>query len=447
MKAMKTIAIALVSMFPLGCGDNDPGQPEPDDPDVVEITMTAYSAAALAANGGMQHVAFVAYQDGDGPWQAMSGEAGVYKAKIQSRKYGIAVGCAPFQRGDGSVPGSNVSFYHATVDEITTQQDFGCYQLLRPYRVTGTVVGDPVPEGIVVAGRDAFASPDLDNRFAFDTRSYRTPIFGYSEMATFRPTGIVRVDSVDPTAGAPVQLDFSKGVDPIPQSLTLPSGFVPTTIFSSLRVAGDIFLFMRDRTVITSYLAPPASLLRGGDLIRVNVGAGGAPTLSSAVYLAAPGPVSLTFATPFPGGAPTVSAGTDLRPIIAFSVGGHGFPIVDYQFSAVTSDGQSAAAVVVSLSLGWLGGDGPVTYQVPDLSQIPGWSPVFALQPRSEISWSMVRLELTTRNLDVSRKEMRTSYLGSSGSYCGNRIIEPAFEQCDPPDATTCSNTCQTRAP
>lgn len=52
--------------------------------------------------------------------------------------------------------------------------------------------------------------------------------------------------------------------------------------------------------------------------------------------------------------------------------------------------------------------------------------------------------EYTTRAFDPSRRFMDTTYAGTVGSYCGNGVVEPEFEQCEPPNTATCSATCQT---
>jgi cysteine-rich repeat protein len=124
----------------------------------------------------------------------------------------------------------------------------------------------------------------------------------------------------------------------------------------------------------------------------------------------------------------------------------HELPIVDYALSAITDDAQRESSIRIQMSRGWIGAGVAVTYRAPDFTTFPGWDASMALKPRAAVQWRVSRDEVSTREFVVGRRFQNTEYSGMVGSYCGNGTVEPAYEQCDPPNGTTCSATCQTQA-
>src|SRR6185503_10071972 len=68
--------------------------PLPDTPDNgTAITIRTFPGVVPSPTGVTENATFIAFQDGDQPWVALTGDAGVYHVTATAQRYSVAVGC------------------------------------------------------------------------------------------------------------------------------------------------------------------------------------------------------------------------------------------------------------------------------------------------------------------------------------------------------------------
>jgi hypothetical protein len=449
---MNKFFVGAALIFAVACSDDNPGGdgPDggPDGPDGpgmgTEIAMTVVPAG----KAGVNHVVFAAYQDGEGLWQPMAATNGVYKARVQNGRYGIAFACAPFSRFFGANPEASIIIRHWTTGEKTDHTDEQCFEVDRPNTLAGTVTGDAALVFRAVEAPRGYGRVDsADYSYSLKVPAGKTDVFASGEGSLRTQLKLVRLRDVDPTTDSPLVIDLDAGVSPVIEAVTTPPG--PTvSIGTALRTkdgAFALFLNMPQGEPFNVYRAAPSSLLRDGDLIRVRARTSDVSfSETSFAYLGAPAPVSLSFAPSFPSAAPAVVQGARVSLTFGFTPVTPTLPNVDYSVSAATIDDDGGFLQQTTFSRGWVGTASSIAYSFPDFSSIPGWLSVMAIQPRKKIFWRVSKLEYNTEQYVAGRLFRATEHFGEVGEYCGNTRVEPVFEQCDPPNGTTCSETCQT---
>jgi hypothetical protein len=438
---MKKLILSAALITAMGCSDDGPGEPDARL-DGTEISMTLSSAGKV----GKAHVAFVAYQDGDGAWQAMTGTKGVYKARVQSGRYGIAIGCTSFRRFHGGPLTPSIEIQHWAIAEKTSLTDEGCFEVARPRTITGTIIGNSALTTKTVEALDSAGDPVSNNYYSINLPAGKTDVFALGDNFVHDVTKLVRLRDVDPVTASPLAINLDAGVSPVTTPVTVPPG--SNLIESVLRTKEGAFRW-NWKTVQQpyAYYAPPSSMLREGDLIRV---IGHRYTYEfverSSVYLDAPAPIALVFAPLFQSSAPKVMQGSNVSLTFEFTPVAPVLAISSYTVTANAGviDETGPCLHRATFSSGWIGSITPVSYSFPDLSSIRGWVRSMVIKPRKQIPWEVERSETNTEQYVAGRLLRTQSYIGVTGEYCGNNRIEPAFEQCDPPNGTTCSAACQT---
>jgi hypothetical protein len=122
-------AVGAAGTGPIDAGDSDGGATG-----VVptEVTATIYELVPVTPP-------WVAYQDGDGAWQRLTGDDGVFKFQVKDQRYGIAVACD--ELGER---GQSVKILHATVAETVAPRMDCAVDAANPTdSVSGTVRGVP----------------------------------------------------------------------------------------------------------------------------------------------------------------------------------------------------------------------------------------------------------------------------------------------------------------
>lgn len=99
-------AVALAPLFLAACAS-----PPVLYPTTVTLETRLYRA------GAPQNLPWVAYQDGDGPWQALNGQGGryVFSVRDPGGRYALAVACA-----NPALQNARVRTVHATLRELST---------------------------------------------------------------------------------------------------------------------------------------------------------------------------------------------------------------------------------------------------------------------------------------------------------------------------------------
>lgn len=401
-------ALAVLAVGCVGASDptelvpDPPADPLADPPAAAgtEIVFTAYPADVLARDGGSTDVGFVAIQDGDGPWQVVTGQNGVYKARVQNKRYGVAVACKGHRQGSSSSTYSGVDVMLTTTDESTALNSYSCYTPAAPKVVTGSVTGETGTDlAEVQVSSFERLQPAETRTFSFHAPTRRLSVFGITRpvgSSSSSPSRVVRAPDVDTAVTSSVNVDFSQSMELATQPLTLATR--PGTVTVSSGVYSNNDFYVQARGTATSYRVVPASMLNAGDLIRVSA----THTTDdlgweiSNLFLAQPAPASIGFGQPLTAAAPSFPAGAQRLPVFSFTAGGATLANVSYDAVASTSTETQERSLHVSLSRGWLGGDRAVSYSFPDLSGIAGWQDSMALHP-GEVSWTVARGERSAR--------------------------------------------------
>lgn len=405
----KVFAVSSLLAALAGC----PKDPTPG----TEITLRLIPQSGLA--GGALKVAFVAYQDGNGAWQRMPGSDGSYRAVVLDERYGVAVGCLPQEFEPGTSPYNTLSIQHLTIDESTEVEDLSCYTATSTRgEVNGTATGLQADErGVIQSGSFDFAQVDSSGAFTLSAEMGTHPLFGLAYVPPAPMTAPVRVvrgaDLTIPATG-PISVDFSGAVAPVSYPVTWPAGVTDVLGVTSTvrRGAYSIAARMRGPSDGTSYNTVPASMLQAGETIRVTAIAPQDVDSSrlSILYLGAPGPLTVELAEPISPPAPTIPATGRRLAHFEFPAPGSSYPIIDHRFDINTYSDTTSATHYVTLSRGWVGSRA-VSYDMPDLSGIPGYVDTLDLQP-GEATWTLSRDEVNTREFVAGRKVLTYSKSG-----------------------------------
>lgn len=413
---LKRLDVLFAALIAAGCGDVTMMSPDGAIPDTEsppqEITVTTYSPESYALNGGAVRVNLVAYQDGDGEWQAMSGANGVYKASVRSKRYGVAVACTPHPYYADAIQHAFVRVQHTTIDETTAIEEQVCFDPGRPRTIAITVIGD-VGTGSALIESASFTTIQAPGSISMSAPAGRFPVFGLTlPGGTSRlPVKVVRAQDVDTSIHSPVLVDLAQAVAPVSYPLTLPPELPSVSVTSYLR--NDQGLFARMPASAAAYYTVPAEMFHAEDLLRVSAFTSESETSSrtSVRYLAKAGPLQVDFGAPIAAAPPTFSRGAQLLPTFSFTTGRTSLPIVSYFLSAKAMTDTAEVTLDASVSSGWLAGATEVTYAYPDLSALKGWLGGMAL-PGGPVSWRVDRIENTTLDFVSGRTYFRATAQG-----------------------------------
>lgn len=354
----------------------------------------------------------VAFQDGDGPWIALTGTGGVYQASPGSPRYGVAVGCVSNSRSD-------VHLYYRSLSDPRELLATGCVSPVDTTHVSIDLRGVQGGERaeVWVGGSEAFASADgaigldvlkapadvfarsyvLSNSTptpgatnnvrayrgkALDPQSTPSLQIDLASSATaleFHPLTIVDPESPKPTASVVRSLLFTRGSQtnwPLHSSGTVQPGMAPpdryATLDAAMRQPDDIsgILVTADAAIDINATVGYSRIVRRSfkDPVAQSV------TLPDLVAVQAP-VVART-------GTPWLTA---TIPIVPSRLG-----LITYEASfAGTVAGPDDRGWTVAISAGWAAGQSSVTISLPDLSNLPGWRPEMALDPAAYDGWNI----------------------------------------------------------
>lgn len=387
-------ALVASALLLVGCGGDDVGPGALPFEGGHELSFTVVPTAELAANGGTVHVAFVAYQDGDGPWLPMAQDGERYRAIIESDTFGVALGCAPHVLPGTALTAAFVRVQHAAVTDGTSLSDFSCVELLRPKRLSGTATGLPTPTSIFRLGTGEGVTNANVRADGFSVNVYSAPtdVIGYYDGGSPAASKVVRLSKVDPNQAGPLALDFSAAPALVTHPVTSSTNGVPLLVSSHLRTAaGGRFLQLWAPQNQLSYATVPKALLAPGDLIRVGItasSAGGSD--ESFVYLAEPAATALDLGPVVASASPLLEGG---RATFSFFLPDDRLAFVDHKLTISARVGNALSWQTSTVTQGWLETTGAKRYQLPDLSGLPGWTAEMKLPTGVPVTWETVRHE------------------------------------------------------
>lgn len=398
-----------------------------------ELTISLFKHLPFT-DGDTGTAAFVAVQDGDGPWTAVTAEQGVYHAHLAADRYGVAIGC---RIGDSS---SVEVFQRAAADglDVRTRSCAG-----EPVQLDVSVHNVPPGSFAYVSTAGQSVSGDGNATYSFRIQPGPTDLFASLTDGTGIISKLVRVPMFDAASMPTVEIDFSRdGAAPdarelvvalaedaqaqVETSVILPTGAYPLSGGAPLGAP-------------STYQTLPAALQHADDLFDITVTAG---ARAAAITSKAPGALAFQLPADVAAPAPTMALTPALHPVFSFDPGVIDLPIRTYQLHARTSSAPDDVfrEWSVELSSAWIPVTSPVTYEFPDLSAVAGFSPDFVLFS-GPLRWAVRRVETSAAAAVDGRITRSASRAGTIAEYCGDHVVQPP-ETCDPPDGTTCSDTC-----
>jgi hypothetical protein len=422
--------------------------------------------------GDTANARLVAIQDGDGAFETVHGENGIYDVRVSNERFGVVIGC----KFDAA---SLVTVIHQTVDDGTVIQASACEGPVLPLAITGTVRGVSAGDNVSLRTDDAATRLTTDAAFVLAARAGKNDLFAIMmDAATNRVVKLTRTPGLDPTSTDPLSIDFtSQGVplEDVPLRLLLPSGETPVVNTSILTPTSSYPLnrFGMSPAGAPSYQMLPSALRQPDDLALVEVRS----SFGTSSVVTTGDPAEVEFPAPYDVPPPVLLEEPYVRPVFKVAVTAGGLPLVTYHPYAFTDSVDGQTEVVhdweIYISAKWAGGTDVLTYVLPDLSGLSDFGLDLALQPGQAIAAGVNRDELSST--EIAAGQLRRSSESTQtflGAFCGNGIVDPGedcdtgavdsfdcdsdctfnvcgdghvnslTERCDPPNGTTCSATC-----
>lgn len=345
-------------------------------------------------NGQTANAAVAAVQDGDGPWQVITGTGGTYTFAVASGRYGLAVVC------DRTTPTVGIPFnevfvrYYATTDASELSVFSDCLAKAPiTVGVSGTTLGTQTTDTISVSS-SVGGSEGPPGNWSIQAIAGAGILLG-RRLTNNRPIGIL-FNQVTFAAGATFTLDFTKQIFPTEVSMTPdPSDSNPLVSTTYFDEAGNEFIIDEPSNPVTTYrVLPPDKIGNGISVLsEINITNN---TASRSVEIAFKTPTARTITQPqtFAPTSPPHLATSTPYPTYAVTL-----PRTDHPLSYSVSYGGTMPGTqngltswVMTYSAGWLAASGKAdaefASQLPDLSKLAGWKPSYVL-PATKVSWSV----------------------------------------------------------
>ena len=343
---------------------------------------------------------WVAFRDGDGAWTretpSVAGATTTFRHSFTSNRAAIA-SLTPLLDGEFSV----LRVLYGAPDELSSDGDTtsadcltGDFKSLR-----GSVAGIATTEAAFiaigpVARTGVVPREGLD--FTIDgVAAGPQDLLAVRTAQAAPPRLIIRRDLDLPNGSVVPTLDFASGeaFDMVTATLTIANlggDGNPVVDFSVLTTPhGEFFLPIAasGNGSRQPYLAIPANKLLAGDLERLHVSANGTSSRAADLYFRAPTDRTVTLGSQIE--APTISviAGGPAPRLRAHYVAQADYDKVS---SIVYNQPTSTGFVAVSMTPAFAALTGGYDLDVPDLTSVPGFDPVWALQV-GVINWTATR--------------------------------------------------------
>jgi hypothetical protein len=361
------------------------------------VTLTDLTPA------GGSPLLWVAFNDGDGPWQAVDRVGSAYSFSVKSGRYGLVFVC--------QVPpgGAGAEVVHATAAELPALTiDCGAPPPMTIHEVSGKISGLPAGASVSLQGghgTESFEQTPIDPPATAYQTSLPADTYDLAGIAYLdgRPTQLVLRRDVVVDADVVLDLDFAQGLALADQPLT----FTADSAGAPGLAAWVNLLTRRARLAwidqsgqpLTGYPAVPAGALASGDMLALDVSstAGQLPAFSARGVMLAlrkPRPVEITLPPAFSAQL-SLPPGDSPRPAASFTPYPHA---LYYQLIASQFTANRSVQWLCIFTAAWLGGE--ASYQMPDLGGAPGYRPEFGLQPQVDMD---LEADAVTSSRDVSR--------------------------------------------
>ncbi len=354
------LAIGLLG----GCGNGTSATPAPD---VAELRVYDSQTRAL------QNTEWVAFQDGDGGWQALAPSVtGVYRHAVTDagRRYAFAlvhvIGSGTGQQVDRRIlcgtTGEIDPWYAAVWHDPAAGG----------YTISGTLRGGVAGQQYSIASGGSSANGIFTGATA-DFQLSNIPEGVIDLLATLSPVGDGMPSKMvlrrNQTLGSDLatDIDFASASAPATYTITLPGAAPYASVsFTTAHGCSGIMATAHNASTIT-YAAPPTA---AGDYFTCYTE--GNRYSSKQVFTTA-GNKSFALNTTLPGPA-SISTADVLHPSVVWTA----YPGASlYQVDADVLTATRDDAWTVLLTPGWL--HGASAYTLPDFRALSGWDPAWAL--------------------------------------------------------------------
>jgi hypothetical protein len=338
-----------------------------------------------------QNLAFVAAQDGDGEWQALQGNDGVYAFDSQGR-FGWAYQC------DDPTWGPYIEIIHATTIDFVEVSRRCSPNLPSTTRVHFNVIGLDATH-VVDVSISNYGASGFGASFEVDIPSGTWTVVAARRTSSYPGTSdrvIVRPDVAVQGAETTITLDFtSEGENTVERQVTITNASADEIVYlyNVPQIAGTSALPLSHDEAETVPTVP-AALLAGDGRNVVELLALGQNTPSIrqvTVSATTPDDQEHSFLGLFPITATVVS-----QTPVQVSFGFDAQPNAKrYGFSVVQQSGDAYVSWGASISAGWLAGAPQADYTMPDLSDVPGWDPAWGVTSGIDLGWRGAVIEGT----------------------------------------------------
>jgi hypothetical protein len=337
------------------------------------LTITTYQAS------GPINAKLVAVQDGDGPWTALTGTAGVYTATVHGDRYGVLTSCV-------SGLYSGPSIWYAAVSDGTALYfddcaDPGPAAAGISGAVTGAATGDAA--SVLDAYFDQADVPAGMTAYTLSTFVGAERLIA-EDLVNMRPVKLATVDATVADA-ATVNFDLSTGFAPVTHALS-GNGIAAANL--GYRDAHGIAIIDRAASPFDTFRAIPADKL-GSGLNRLLVGdANGSSVIR---YFKDPVDQQVTLPAP-PQLAQQPTATKTPYPAVHFIVPVQAGTIYDLSFSTTNNSTMNTRGFSIEMTPAWIVktyAGGSIDYSAPDLSSLAGWTTDFQPEAGIALDWSV----------------------------------------------------------
>ena len=336
-------------------------------------------------NGQVASTDLVAYQDGDGPWQVVAGNAGVYQLPVTSGRYGLLAAC--LRASDGA---SFVTLGYFAVSDGTARfgLNFCTFPQIPTVTISGTVSAVPMGEQVSIS--DGFSSSlGPAANWTMPALAGAGTLIGM-RATNQRPTGML-LQRVNFAQGATFNLDFTGMFFPAESDLTLdPTGGTPFMSTSYYDETGGQHQIDLATAAVTKYRVVPAD--RVGNGISLLYAQGSSTGTSRSIQRAFKSPVAQTMTLPpaFLLASPPRVAATTPYGIVEITLprrAGASHYTVEY----LGYDSNNKLHIWdLTYSEAWARGTqgANLVSRLPDFSAVPGWKPSFGFPTTGTLSWT-----------------------------------------------------------
>ncbi len=362
----------------------------------LEVPRVAFFSVVTYRGQDPGNFAYLAYQDGDGPWAAVPGNQGLYRLPVSdpAGRFGVLLG--DVCQGEGASSWISNGFFSSLAEVQLLQALVFCNPQPGPPPVTfdlsGLLAGTAGRSVLVSANSGLWSFPAGTGDFALKLLKGGSDLIAatYPSTRDYIPARIIVERGRDVQAAATRDFDFAaQGADtgaplPIQRPPLDPDERFQGTV--QLQTSRGQVAFLGFGEDLAAYAPFPPALAQAGDTWQYGFQADGANRSRGlqASGSEPPGPL----APRLPGSIPpfdlTSSGGTFPR----LSLGWNAVSPVPTVHQAVITQqlGSKQAYCYLYFSSGWHRGAARLAWAQPDLGAVPGFDPGFFPLPGAEAS-------------------------------------------------------------